>query len=106
MGTYELDDDQVRRFVESADPGIDDPETAAMIDVLRPQVPIPVPLAIGAVVQTDHPSCAPDPSIFIRWASDVQTPTPWILREELDMMQYRTDEIGRVLRVLSAGVHV
>lgn len=71
---------------------------------LRGQIPIPVPVKIGAVVKTDSKLCAPDLSVFLRWASDEQTNHPWILREELDRKPYSTEEIGRITEVLSPGV--
>lgn len=74
------------------------------IERLRSQIPVPVPTKIGAVVKTDSTLCAPDLSVFVRWASDEQTPHPWILREELDLRQFSTLEIGRITEVLSEGV--
>jgi hypothetical protein len=103
MGVYELDDDQVRRFLASADPNIDDPETAAMIDVLRPQVPIPVPQGIGAVVVTDAEVVGR--AIYIRWAHDNATTSPWIAAGNHEE-PYRTDEIGKIIEVLSEGVDI
>jgi hypothetical protein len=71
---------------------------------IRNQLPIPVPTKIGAVVQTDSGLCAPDPTVFIRWASDEQTPEPWELPEELDRKTYSTADLGRIIKVLSEGV--
>lgn len=101
MGVYELDDDQVRQLLRN-------PERLprALAAALEKQLPIPAPTYIGAVVETDSKICAPDLSIFIRWASDEQSPRPWILREELDMTTYSTEGIGRVVTILSDGVNI
>lgn len=100
MGTYELDDVLVRRFLEGVDAGIDDPEIDGMQKALRPQVPIPVPLGVGAVVRTEHPHIG---GLFLRWAPDNATHSPWIAVGNHED-PYRTDEIGRIVEVLTPGM--
>lgn len=93
----------VRRFVESAEPTIDDPETAAMIDALKPQVPIAVPPCVGAMVRTlDQVGSS---SVYMRWATDRHTSSPWIRQSDHEQ-PYRTDEIGRIVKVLATGVEL
>lgn len=104
MGVYELDDDQVRRFVESAEPTIDDPETAAVIDALKPQVRVEVPQCVGAVVRT-HDQKLGNSGVYIRWATDRRTTSPWIRQSDHEQ-PYRTDEIGRIVKVLATGVEL
>lgn len=100
MSTYELDDEKVRLCLHNG--GASLPQYLA--EALSEQLPIPTPTKIGAVVRTDSKLCAPELSVFIRWASDVQTGEPWELREELDRRTYRTADIGRIVEVLSEGV--
>jgi hypothetical protein len=101
VSKYELDDDLVRRVLTGRTTGT---EQDALFFKLEAQLPIGAPTKIGAVVQTDSKLCAPDLSVFLRWASDEQTGHPWILREELDLKPYSTEEIGRIVKVLSEGV--
>lgn len=101
MGLYELDDAQVRQLLSNPERL---PRSLAI--ALEKQFPVPVPTNIGAVVETDSPLCAPDLSVFIRWASPVQSDKPWILREELDLKTYSTGDIGRIVTVLAEGVDI
>jgi hypothetical protein len=103
---YEIDlaDDEVREFTNDLRNGLGGPRARRIADEVEGQIKIPVPTMIGAVVQTDSPLCAPDLSVFLRWASDEQTGHPWILREELDLKPFSTKEIGRITEVLSEGV--
>ena len=65
------------------------------------QVPIPVPEHIGAVVCTEgSPS---GHKTFIRWTYDMHSTSPWIAANDADET-YRTDMIGRITKVRSAGV--
>lgn len=73
---------------------------------LREQIPIPVPVKIGAVVLTNGATDNRLPSgnnYFIRWAHDNATTSPWIEAGNHEE-PYRTDAIGRITEVLSPGV--
>lgn len=101
MGVYELDDVMVRRFMENVDAGANTaPEINDMQTSLRPQVPIPVPLGVGAIVRTEHPNIG---GLFLRWAHDNATHSPWIAVGNHEQ-PYRTDEIGRIVEVLTPGL--
>lgn len=102
MSAYELDDDMVRQVLRNTGDGL----PRALRTALEDQVSLARPDKIGAVVETDHSATAPALAVFIRWASDVQTDTPWILREELDRKEYGNAEIGRIVTILSEGVDV
>jgi hypothetical protein len=99
MGTYELDDVLVREWLES-DAGVAD---LAMAMALKDQVPIPVPQHIGAVVATDAPAVGR--VVYIRWAKDSRTHSPWIAANDHEQ-PYRTEDIGRITEVLSLGVEL
>lgn len=106
VSKYELSDALVANVVGAAETGaVEAHLIAALISDLKPQIPIPTPPMVGAVVRTSgFPSAfAPAPASFIRWATDHHTTSPWI--EAGDHEQpYRTDEIGRITEVLSEGV--
>lgn len=100
MGMYELDDVLVRRALEGADPTADDRALTDLLTALEPQVPIPVPLGVGAIVRTEHPNIG---GLFLRWAPDNATHSPWIpVGNHED--PYRTDQIGRITEVLTPGL--
>lgn len=108
MAKYELDDELVQRFV-SGDSATDHDNLraaeahAALAKALAPQIPIPVPVKVGAVVRTLGAFAPLDqPVTFVRWALDHFTHSPW-LQANSDT-PYRTDEIGRITEVLSPGV--
>lgn len=102
MGTYELNDVVVQRFLDEWSECTSGPEIVDLIDAIKPQVPIPVPLGVGAVVLTDTPELHGQ-VVYIRWAHNNHTHSPWIAAGDNDQT-YRTDEIGRIVRVLASGV--
>lgn len=104
MGTYELDDVLVRRFLENVDAGANtQPEINDMQAVLRPQVPVEVPQCVGAMVRTlDQVG---NSGVYIRWATDRHTTSPWI-RQSAHEKPYRTMDIGRIVKVLAHGVEL
>lgn len=101
MSAYELDDDLVRQCLHNGGSSL--PQYLA--NALTLQLPLPTPMKIGAVVQTGgFPSAqTPEPTVFIRWATDGHTVSPWIEASDHER-PYRTDEIGRIVEVLSEGV--
>lgn len=101
MGTYELDDDLVRRFAKLPERIISNETVANLQARLSEQLPIPVPTKIGAVVRTEMEIRGP--LVFVRWALDSRTHSPWIEAGNHEQ-PYRTDEIGRITEVLSEGV--
>lgn len=102
MSKYELSDALVANVVGKAELGqVEAHLIAALISDLKPQIPIPAPTKVGAAVRTEMP--VRGPAVFVRWATDRHTTSPWI--EAGDHEQpYRTDEIGRIIEVLSEGV--
>lgn len=78
-----------------------------LASTIRAQIPIPVPSKIGAVVQTTHRdspgAIRSTDGAYIRWALDSRTTSPWIAASDHEE-PYRTDQIGRIVRVLSEGV--
>lgn len=103
MPTYELDDHDVTIIVDALKQR---PSHMSGELIARIKLQLPIPTNIGAVIKTDSKTCAPDLSIFIRYASDIQTSKPWILREELDLRTYGSSEVGRIIGVLAEGVEV
>lgn len=103
MGTYELDDVLVQRFLDEWSECTSGPEIVDLIDAIKPQVPIPVPSAVGAVVLTDAPAVGQ--VAYIRWAHDNRTHSPWIAAGDHEQ-PFRTEDIGRIVRVLSSGVEL
>lgn len=104
MATYELDDELVRKFIGRQDSaGWGDAVGDELAATLEKQLPIPVPEKIGAVVRTVGAFAPLDqPVTFVRWALDHFTVSPW-LQANSDT-PYRTDEIGRITKVLAPGV--
>ena len=105
MSKYELDDELVLAFLDTLHESEDELPSGRIGGALEKQLPIPAPTKIGAMVRTPgFPSAfRPEPLVFIRWATDSHTVSPWI--EASDHEQpYRTDEIGRVVEILSEGV--
>lgn len=104
MGTYELDDDFVRKFIEhQGQAGWGSVIADKMALVLQEQLPIPVPTKIGAVVRTVPTEDHMDGTVFVRWSRDSYTHSPWIEAGNHEA-PYRTDEIGRIVEVLAPGV--
>jgi hypothetical protein len=99
MSTYELDDELVREALTQSSKS--HAARDLVLSALERQLPIPAPTQIGAIVRTDHPN--PDHPVFVRWAFDSRTHSPWILLGNHEQ-PYRTDEIGRITEVLSEGV--
>lgn len=97
MSEYKLDDDLVAQLLNNPDR-----LPRALFAALSAQLPIPVPVKVGAVVKTEMP--VRGPRFFIRWAWDVSTTEPWIEHGDHDLSTYRTDQIGRITEVLSPGV--
>lgn len=64
-------------------------------DAIRAQIPIPVPVKIGAVVKTDQ-------GVFLRWTCDAHSVEPWIAANDVGTI-LRTDDIGRITEVLTHG---
>lgn len=97
MSAYELDDDMVRAWLEGH------PDEGNFSDALTQQLPLPVPTGIGAVVKTTVP--VRGFAYYLRWAHDGATHSPWI---EVGMHEdpFRTDQIGRIVKVLSPGVEL
>lgn len=96
MGTYELDDAQVKMLLQSPDR-----LPRALAAALKAQVPVDVPSRIGAVVVTDLPAVGR--VVYIRWAQDSRTHSPWIAANDHEQ-PYRTEDIGRITEVLFVGV--
>ena len=100
MSTYELDDHDVQRILECL------PDTQMDKDIrdrIITQIPIPVPVKVGAVVRTlGAISPLDQPVTFVRWALDHFTHSPWL--QANNDTPFRTDEIGRITEVLSPGV--
>ena len=95
MSTYELDDDMVRAWLTGH------PEEGNFSDALLQQLPLPTPLKVGAIVMTRTP--VRGRATYIRWAHENATHSPWI--EVGDHEEpYRTDQIGRIIEVLSEGI--
>jgi hypothetical protein len=108
MTAYDLDENLVRAVIAKWHQNTPDwGQVDALIRRLADQTPIPVPTKIGAVVRTtfrDAPGAYnPTDGVFIRWARDSRTLSPWIAASEHEQ-PYRTDEIGRIVEVLSEGV--
>lgn len=102
MSKYELSDALVANVVGAAEDGrMESHLIASLISDLKPQIPIPAPMKVGAVVRTNHRRY--DPPVFIRWATDHRTTSPWVQASDHEQ-PYRTDEIGRITEVLSGGV--
>lgn len=68
---------------------------ADLRDTIRTQIPIPVPVKVGAGVRTDQ-------GVFLRWTYDAHSVEPWIAANDVDTT-LRTDDIGRITEVLSPG---
>lgn len=103
MGVYELDDDVVQSFLEEWGECISGSEIVDLINALKPQVPVPVPQCVGAMVRTlDQVG---NSGVYVRWATDRHTTSPWI-RQSNHEYPYRTDEIGRIVKVLATGVEL
>lgn len=98
MGTYELDDELVKRIVTGNERQAGDAE--ALRIALRDQLPIPVPDMPGAVVRTTR---------GIAILADPGTDAPWVLHEGESFGDYfwcQSSGIGRVTKVLSVGVDI
>lgn len=68
---------------------------AGLRDSIRSQIPIPVPVKIGAMVKTDT-------GTYLRWTYDMHSTEPWIMTNDVDTT-LRTDDIGRIVEVLAPG---
>lgn len=105
MAKYELDDELVQKFISHQDSaGWVSAAADELAVTLERQLSAPVPTKIGAVVKTVgavYPTTG-QPVTFVRWALDHFTHSPW-LQANSDI-PYRTDEIGRIIEVLSQGV--
>ena len=99
MSKYEIDDEVVRGLVDNRD--LLPPRLHSAVAALEEQIPLPVPAKVGAMVRTEMP--VRGASVFIRWATDHHTTSPWIQASDHEQ-PYRTDEIGRIVEVLSEGV--
>lgn len=100
MSKYELElsDEAVQAFIRDLRNGLGDLPANHIADILEAQIPIPVPVKIGAVVRTAR---AGD---YLRWAFDSQTVEPWIEVRDPNIKTYRTSELGPITAVLSPGV--
>lgn len=105
MSKYELSDALVANVVGKAELGqVEAHLIAALISDLKPQVPIPTPTKVGAVVRSvESPVGRERDYVLIRWATDSHTHSPWIEAGNHEQ-PWRTDEIGRIVEVLSEGV--
>jgi hypothetical protein len=103
MGTYELGDGDISFLVDRLEQWPHDEGCKAMIKILEEQRPIPVPTKIGAVVATDAPAVGR--VVYIRWAHDNQTTSPWIAANDHEQ-PYRTMDIGKIVQVMSEGVDI
>lgn len=99
MGTYELDDDAVKRLSEWRT------ETTAVmplriretLNALCDQIPIPLPTGLGAVVRATE-------GLAIRADLDQ---APWCLhRPDVPYVWADDGDLGRVLEVLSNGIDI
>lgn len=101
MSTYELDDDLVRRW--TANPTLTGEDGLEIREALKKQLPLPAPQNIGSIVETmQFPNGIARQ--FQRYAYEVSTMEPWIEVGDRDLSTYRTDQIGRITKVLSEGV--
>lgn len=97
VSKYELSDALVANVVGKAELGqVEAHLIAALISDLKPQIPIPVPTKIGAVVRTTEPNY-----VYVRWTLD-DSGTPWV--DSQDDEHRSTERIGRIVEVLSEGV--
>lgn len=102
MSTYELDDaelDALLDLLRTRASGW----SANLARKLEEQRPVPVPVKVGAAVRTEPPWSGVESAVFVRWSWDTHTHSPWILAGNHEI-PYRTDEIGRIVEVLSPGV--
>lgn len=108
MAKYELELEEAaaRQLIHDLREGLGDKAARALADALEEQIPIPVPVKIGAVVRTNGATdnrLTSGNNYFIRWAYDNATTSPWIEAGNHEE-PYRTDAIGRITEVLSPGV--
>lgn len=105
MSKYELDDHDISVILNDLS-GHDSAMANEIADRIRAQIPIPVPVKIGAVVLTNGATdkrLTSGNNYFVRWAYDNATTSPWIEAGNHEE-PYRTDAIGRITEVLSPGV--
>lgn len=98
VSKYELSDALVANVVSAAESGkVDAHLIAALISDLKPQIPIPTPTKLGAVVRTDRGVfLLADPGAELCWAQPISpSDSPdWFI----------DGGIGRITEVLSEGV--
>lgn len=98
MSTYEIDDDLVRRIVNGEGPT----EGIELMEVLRTQLPIPVPVKIGAVITTTSEYGI---RVLVRVLHDNVAEFVWAVSDP-DVDKYLSNgQIGRIVTVLSPGVN-
>lgn len=99
MSTYELDEHDVEVILQQLrerGSGM----AREIAERLEAQIPIDEPTKLGAVVMTEGEL---NGGIYIRWIQGSASASPWILAREHET-PYRTDEIGRIVKVLAEGV--
>jgi len=102
VSKYELDDHDVEVILQQ----LHERGSGMSLEIaerLSMQIPIPVPVKVGAVVRAETTD-ARSSRVYLRWAWEVATTEPWIEHGDHDLKTYRTDEIGRITEVLSPGV--
>lgn len=100
MSKYELDDHDISVILNDLS-GHDSAMANEIADRIRAQIPIPVPVKIGAVVRAMEGGI---PRTYLRWAYDSHTHEPWQLVNTDET--FRTEDVGRITEVLSPGVDV
>jgi hypothetical protein len=98
----EMTDEAVREFIRDQRELLGGTQACHVADIFEAQIPIPVPVKVGAVVRTDTDVVGP--RVYIRWAWESATTEPWIEHGDSDLTTFRTDAIGRITEVLSPGV--
>jgi hypothetical protein len=93
VSKYELDDDLVREIANGD--WIENTAINRAATALRPQVPIPIPTKIGAVVRTESGD------VFTLTSAHRLTDSVWIAPNGFHAAP---EEIGRITEVLSEGV--
>lgn len=96
MSTYELDDELVREFLSTLHESEDEMPSGKIGSTLKAQIPQPTPKKVGAVVRTTEPNY-----VYVRWSMD-DSGKPWV--DAQDDEHRSTDDIGRIVEVLSEGV--
>lgn len=102
MGAYELDDEAVRKFLDTLhESDAVWPAMSSLAFALKEQLSLPEPKRVGAVVRCTG-SVDDGPGIFLRWAGDDHTRAPWMIPGTL--ATYERADLERIVEILSEGV--